>query len=71
MRGNAEALIDGAREAGVDESRLVFVRDAVEAGDFLARTVGTGDLVLLKASRAVGLEQAIDTVRLSFTSLEP
>ena len=71
VRGNAEALIDGAREAGVDESRLVFVRDAVEAGDYLARTVGTGDLVLLKASRAVGLEQAIDTIRLSFTSLEP
>ncbi len=71
VRGNAEALIDGAREAGVDESRLVFVRDAVEAGDFLARTVRTGDLVLMKASRGVGLEQAIDTVRLSFTSLEP
>jgi len=71
VRGNAEALIDGAREAGVDESRLVFVRDAVEAGDFLARTVQTGDLVLMKASRGVGLEQAIDTVRLSFTSLEP
>ncbi len=71
VRGNAEALIDGAREAGVDESRLRFVPDTVEAGDFLANTVRKGDLVLMKASRGVRLEQAIDTLRLSFTSLEP
>ncbi len=71
VRGDAEALIEGAREAGVDSDRLHFVRDAVEVGDFLVRTLQKGDLVLMKASRGVGLEQAIDTLRLSFSSLEP
>ena len=50
---------------------MTLVRDAVEAGDFLTGVVKDGDLVLLKASRGVKLEQAIDTLRLSFSSLEP
>ena len=71
VRGDAAALLQGARDAGADESRLVMVRDAVEAGDYVAATVTKGDLVLMKASRGVALEQAIDTLRLSFSSLEP
>ena len=67
----AEALIEGAQDAGADPDRLTLVRDAVEAGDFLTGVVGDGDLVLLKGSRGVKLEQAIDTLRLSFSSLEP
>ena len=47
------------------------VRDAVEAGDLVAEIVRKGDLVLIKASRGVALEQVIDTLRLSFASLEP
>jgi len=67
----AEALVEGARQAGARPERLTLVRDAVEAGDFLTGVVKDGDLVLLKASRGVKLEQAIDTLRLSFSSLEP
>ena len=58
-------------QAGASASRLMFVRDAVEAGDLLAEIVRKGDLVLIKASRGVALEQVIDTLRLSFASLEP
>ena len=69
--GHAEALIEGAREAGMDASGLHFVRDAVEAGDLLIQTLRSGDLALMKGSRGVRLEQAIDTLRLSFSSMEP
>jgi UDP-N-acetylmuramoyl-tripeptide--D-alanyl-D-alanine ligase len=69
--GDARALLDGAVENGADPSRMRFVRDSVEAGDFLTETLRTGDLVLLKGSRGVHLEQALDTLRLSFSSLEP
>jgi UDP-N-acetylmuramyl pentapeptide synthase len=55
----------------MDLSRLKFVRDAVQAGDVLARTVKKGDLVLVKGSRGVKLEQAINTLRAAFSSLEP
>ncbi len=71
VRGDAAAFVRGAREAGASASRLMFVRDAVEAGDLLAEIVRKGDLVLIKASRGVALEQVIDTLRLSFASLEP
>lgn len=71
VSGNAKELINGAATAGADQSRLRFVRDAVDAGDYLVQTLQKDDLVLLKGSRGVRLEQALDTLRLSFSSLEP
>jgi UDP-N-acetylmuramoyl-tripeptide--D-alanyl-D-alanine ligase len=71
VQGRAKEILDGAREAGMDLSRLKYVRDAVQAGDVLARTVKKGDLVLIKGSRGVRLEQAINTLRAAFSSLEP
>jgi UDP-N-acetylmuramoyl-tripeptide--D-alanyl-D-alanine ligase len=71
VQGHAKEIVDGARESGVQDSRLKFVRDAVEAGDLLARTVRPGDVVLLKGSRGVKLEQAVNTLRATFSSMEP
>jgi UDP-N-acetylmuramoyl-tripeptide--D-alanyl-D-alanine ligase len=71
VQGGAKEILDGAREAGMDLSKLKFVRDAVQAGDLLARTVKPGDVVLIKGSRGVRLEQAINTLRAAFSSLEP
>jgi UDP-N-acetylmuramoyl-tripeptide--D-alanyl-D-alanine ligase len=70
VQGQSRAILDGAREAGVDSARLRFVRDAMEAGDLLSRTVKKGDVVLLKGSRGVKLEQALNTLRASFSSME-
>jgi UDP-N-acetylmuramyl pentapeptide synthase len=55
----------------MDRSRLKFVRDALQTGDLLARTLKKGDVVLIKGSRGVKLEQALNTLRASFTSMEP
>src|SRR5499426_2393 len=71
VQGQAKEILDGAREAAVDRSRLKFARDAVLAGDLLARSVRKGDVVLIKGSRAVKLEQVINTLRAAFSSLEP
>ena len=71
VSGDAKELIAGAAAAGADQSRLRFVRNAVDAGDYLVQTVKKDDLVLLKGSRGIRLEQALDTLRLSFSSLEP
>lgn len=71
VQGLAKEILEGARAAGMDLSRLKFVHDAVEAGNLLARTVKKGDVILLKGSRGVKLEQALNTLRAACSSLEP
>ena len=71
VQGQSKEILEGALEAGMDRSRLKFARDAVQAGDLLARTLQKGDIVLIKGSRGVKLEQAINTLRAAFSSMEP
>jgi UDP-N-acetylmuramyl pentapeptide synthase len=42
---------------------LSHVDDAGQAGRLLLQELREGDVVLLKASRGIGLERAIETVR--------
>jgi UDP-N-acetylmuramoyl-tripeptide--D-alanyl-D-alanine ligase len=58
VRGLAHALVDGAKQAG---TRAEFVATPEEAGEWLARETRDGDVVLLKASRGVKLERALET----------
>src|SRR5262249_41702701 len=71
VQGQAKEILEGALGAGMNRARLKFMRDAVQAGDLLARTVTKGDVVLVKGSRGVRLEQAINTLRAAFSSMEP
>ncbi len=58
VRGLAQAMVDGARQAG---AQAEFVATPEEAGEWLARETRDGDVVLLKASRGVKLEKALET----------
>jgi UDP-N-acetylmuramoyl-tripeptide--D-alanyl-D-alanine ligase len=58
VRGLAQAMVDGAKEA---ETKAILVATPEEAGEWLARETRSGDVVLLKASRGVKLEKALDT----------
>jgi UDP-N-acetylmuramoyl-tripeptide--D-alanyl-D-alanine ligase len=57
VRGLAQSLVEGARAAGANAQ---FVATPEEAGDWLARQTRKGDVVLLKASRGVKLERALE-----------
>jgi len=57
VRGLAQAMVEGARRAGV---KAEFVNTPEEAGEWLRREVRSGDVVLLKASRGVRLERALE-----------
>ena len=58
VRGLAHALVEGAKQAGTPAE---FVATPEEAGEWLARETRGGDVVLLKASRGVKLEKALET----------
>jgi UDP-N-acetylmuramoyl-tripeptide--D-alanyl-D-alanine ligase len=57
VRGLAQGMVESARLAGM---RAEFVATAEEAGEWLARETRDGDVVLLKASRGVKLERALE-----------
>ena len=60
VRGLAQATVDAAKRAGV---RAEFVSSSEEAGEWLAHEARDGDVVLLKASRGVKLEKALEIWR--------
>ena len=59
VRGNAEHLATAACAAGVES---IFLPDAEAAGRWLKENLRPGDAVLVKGSRGVHLERAIDTL---------
>jgi UDP-N-acetylmuramoyl-tripeptide--D-alanyl-D-alanine ligase len=57
VRGLAQAAVDAAKQAGMPAE---FVVSSEDAGEWLAREAREGDVVLLKASRDVKLEKALE-----------
>jgi UDP-N-acetylmuramoyl-tripeptide--D-alanyl-D-alanine ligase len=64
VQGNAEHLATAACAGGVP---AVFLRDTKTAGQWLAQNLRAGDVVLVKGSRGVHLERAIEFVQKQFT----
>src|SRR5947209_7720412 len=62
VRGLAMPMVEAAVAAGM---KAEFTATPEEAGEWLARHTRDGDVVLLKASRAVKLEKALDRWKLS------
>ena len=56
-------IVDAAREAGMDDSRLATCADVGSAGPLLVEHVREGDTILFKASRGVQLEKAIESLK--------
>ena len=63
VQGNAEHLATAACAGGVAS---VFLRDAGAAGQWLVENIHPGDVVLVKGSRGVHLERAVDAVLQAF-----
>jgi UDP-N-acetylmuramoyl-tripeptide--D-alanyl-D-alanine ligase len=57
VRGAARKMVEAAREA---EMEAMFLDTPEQAGEWLASHARSGDLVLLKASRGVRLERALE-----------
>jgi UDP-N-acetylmuramoyl-tripeptide--D-alanyl-D-alanine ligase len=59
VRGLAAPMVEAASQAGMQAK---FVATPEEAGEWLVKETREGDVVLLKASRGVKLERALETV---------
>jgi len=60
VRGNAQHLAAAACWGGVAS---LFLPDAETAGEWMAENLGEGDVVLVKGSRGVHLERAIEVLK--------
>jgi UDP-N-acetylmuramoyl-tripeptide--D-alanyl-D-alanine ligase len=63
VRGNAEHLVLAATDAGVTGVAAIFLPDAEAAGAWLKENLKLGDVVLVKGSRGVRLERAIEVLQ--------
>ncbi|MGH9397082.1 MAG: UDP-N-acetylmuramoyl-tripeptide--D-alanyl-D-alanine ligase [Terriglobia bacterium] len=59
VQGEASFFLEGAREAGLPAERIAFFPAAREAGRFCRALMRAGDVILVKGSRAVKLEEAV------------
>jgi UDP-N-acetylmuramoyl-tripeptide--D-alanyl-D-alanine ligase len=63
VRGDARYMLEGAREAGLPEAQSRFLETPEEAAEFVRKFLKSGDVLLVKGSRAVGLEKVIQLLR--------
>jgi UDP-N-acetylmuramoyl-tripeptide--D-alanyl-D-alanine ligase len=62
VQGDARYLLDGALAAGLSADRGRFFSTAEAAGDFAAKLLHKGDVVLIKGSRGVRLERVVELI---------
>ena len=62
----AKALADEARAAGMAAASVVVAEDKVGAGEALRQVVRPGDLVLVKGSRGIVLDQVVEMLKAEF-----
>jgi len=60
VRGNARHIVDAARQGGAE---ALFLETPETAGEWLREHLAPGDAVLLKGSRGVRLERALDVLQ--------
>lgn len=66
VAGDAKGMAAAATAAGMASSRVLFFDDAAVAGIALTELLEAGDVVLLKGSRGVRLEKALERIVAAF-----
>jgi UDP-N-acetylmuramoyl-tripeptide--D-alanyl-D-alanine ligase len=63
VQGDARFFLEGAVAAGMPSAQIRFFSDAPPAGEFCRSQLESGDVVLVKGSRGVHLEAAVEILR--------
>ena len=67
----AAPIAAGARQAGMPDEDIATVADRAAALERLLTDLRPGDVVLVKASRGIGLDQLVDELRSALTAAGP
>jgi UDP-N-acetylmuramoyl-tripeptide--D-alanyl-D-alanine ligase len=67
VRGDARALVEAARDAGMGDS-AIFVESPEAAAEWLAGNLADGDVVLVKGSRGVATDRVVSKLVETFGS---
>lgn len=59
----AKFIAESAKSAGLADNKILSFDTAAEASEAVQDLIRTGDLILVKASRAVGLEKIVEEIR--------
>jgi UDP-N-acetylmuramoyl-tripeptide--D-alanyl-D-alanine ligase len=62
VAGDGAQIVEGAVAAGLPRARTKFFATPQEAAEFLADFIAAGDLLLVKGSRGVKMEQIVDAL---------
>jgi UDP-N-acetylmuramoyl-tripeptide--D-alanyl-D-alanine ligase len=62
VAGDAAQIVEGAVLAGLPRAHAKFFATPEEAAQFLAGFIGNGDLLLVKGSRGVKMEQIVESL---------
>jgi UDP-N-acetylmuramoyl-tripeptide--D-alanyl-D-alanine ligase len=68
VRGLAKDLVESAGENNLSNAR--FFADSTKAGEFLANEIKAGDLILIKGSRGVRTEKALEKITEKFSPIK-
>ena len=69
VRGLAQEIIEGAREAGMSNDATRFFETSEQAAEAALNEVREGDLVLVKGSRGVQTDKVVSSLREHFPVL--
>ena len=62
VAGDAAQIVEGAVAAGLPRERAKFFATPLEAAEFLEGFIVSGDLLLVKGSRGVRMEQIVESL---------
>jgi UDP-N-acetylmuramoyl-tripeptide--D-alanyl-D-alanine ligase len=62
VAGDAAQIVEGAVAAGLPRERAKFFATPQEAAEFLESFIVSGDLLLVKGSRGVKMEQIVESL---------
>lgn len=66
VQGDAQFFVEGAQQAGLSPERARFFATPEEAAECCRTLLQPGDVVLVKGSRGVHLERAVELLQAAF-----